>query len=449
MQRRGNHVWLVSGLATVAIVLAACGQRPGGSTATPIPAGSSGASSAPVELSGTLSVWTYPQGDSEKPIKASIQAFKALHPKLDIKLVVIPEGDPYFQKINTSLQAKNPPDIAIIEDRSWMKAGKVVRLDQQYFPKWGVTVDDFNPGGLARGTPTGNVKDGIYGIGDFLGGNILVYNKKMFADAGLTPPPADRSLTIQEYADICRKLTKPDANPNKYVYGCSMPEWAPPIQAKDVFGPDGRRATGNLNSPEMVNAFNIASALIRDKQAPSGSVLEAAAESDLFASGRLGITWTDFTETPKYKQNKIDFGLAPFFVIHSGESFVDTWTAAWGTFKDSKHPDAAIEFLHYMATEAQKQRPTISPDPPLSQKVAEQVGYGKDDPVKAEYLQVLKAAKPQVFVPPGVEAADWAELMRQMTVEKKTDAKPLLDAMADKVQKQLDQVWQRWDKLSG
>lgn len=435
---------LFAALVVISVVLAACGQRPGTSRATPAAQGSSG---APVELSGTMTIWTFPQGDDEKPIKAIIAAFKKLHPKLEPKLQVIAEGDPYFQKINTSLQAHNAPDIAIIEDRTWMKAGKVVRLDQDYFPKWGVSVGDFNSGGLARGTATGKVEDGIYAIGDFLGGNILVYNKAMFAAAGVADPPLDRSLTIQEYADICRKLTKPNADPNKSVYGCSMPEWAPPIQAKDVFGDDGRHALGNLNSPDMVNAFNVASALIRDKQAPSGSVLEAAAESDLFASGRLGITWTDFTETPKYQENKIDFGLAPFIVIHSGDSFVDTWTAAWGTFNDSKNKDAAIEFLHFIATDGQKLRPTISVDPPLSSKVAQEVGYGKDDPVKAQYLEVLKSAKPQVFVPPGVEAADFAELMRLMTVEGKSDAKPLLDDMAQKAQKQLDQVWDRYDRL--
>src|SRR5947208_16948921 len=114
----------------------------------------------------------------------------------------------------------------------------------------------------------------------------------------------------------------------------------------------------------------------------------------------MGITWNDFTYTATYKDNNIDFGLAPFFVIHSGESFVDTWTAAWGTFKESKNKSAAIEFLHWLATDGQKMRVTLSPDPPLSTTVAQEVGYGKDDPVKAAYLDVLKNAKPQVFVPP-------------------------------------------------
>jgi multiple sugar transport system substrate-binding protein len=437
-------------VALAAIILvAACGPRGGGQAATQTaPAGSPGTSTPPVELSGDLSVWTFPQGDDEKAIKAYGKEFEKLHPKVKVKLLVIAEGDPYSQKINTSLQAKSPPDIAVIEDRSWMKAGKVVKLDDQ-LAAWGISVADFNPGGMARVSPTGDVKDGVYAMGDFLGGNILVYNKKLFDAAGVPYPAADKSLTIKEYAEICRKLAKPDANPNNAVYGCSMPEWGPGIQAKDVFGEDGHQAEGNINSPEMVEAFNLASALQREKMAPTNEILEAATESDRFARGQIGITWSDFTEIPKYVENKIDFGMAPFFVIKDGESFVDTFTAPWGTFTDSKNKAAALEFLRFLATDGQRLRAELSADPPLSTKVAAEVGYGSDDPVKAQYLEVLKSAKAQVFVPPGVESWDPAELMRVMTVEGKTDAKPLLDAQAAKAQKELDAVWARWEKLGG
>ena len=249
-----------------------------------------------------------------------------------MKISVVPE-DTYGTKVNTALQAHKPPDIAVIEDRGWMKADRVLDLTP-YYASWGVDVADFNPGGIARATVEGNVADGVYGVGDFLGGNIFVYNKALFDAAGIPYPAADKSLTIQEYADICRKLAKPDPDPAKAVYGCSMPEWAPGIQTKDVFGADGRSAEGNLNSPEMVEAFNIAGQLVREKAAPGGTALTAIGESDLFAEGRLGITWTDFTETPKYDAAGLQYGLAPFIVIKQGESFVDTWTAPWGTFTD-------------------------------------------------------------------------------------------------------------------
>jgi ABC-type glycerol-3-phosphate transport system substrate-binding protein len=442
---------------TIALVVAAlfaasaCGPRGGATQATAGPTGPAGSPGAPtqaVELSGDLSVWTFPQGDDEKAIKTYGQEFEKLHPKVKVKVLTVAEGDPYAQKINTSLQAKNPPDIAIIEDRSWMQSGKVVKLDD-HFRQWGIDLADFNPGGMARVSPTGKIEGGVYAIGDYLGGNILVYNKKLFDDAGVAHPPSDRSLTIQEYADICRKLGKPNADPNKTIYGCAMPFDAPSIQGKNVWGEEGRQILGNVNSPEMVEAYNVGSALIRDKFAPSTDVLDAATEAARFARGQLAITWSDFVETATYTESGVDFGIAPYFVVKEGDSFVDTYTAPWGTFTDSKNKAAALEFLRFLATEGQRLRMTISPDPPLSTKVAEEAEYGKDDPVKKAFLDVLQFAQPQPFVPPGVEAWDPAEVMRLMTVEGQTDAKPILDAQATKAQTELDQAWERWDKLGG
>jgi multiple sugar transport system substrate-binding protein len=447
--RRLTALVLVCGL-----VASACGGRGTtvGETQAPTAtaaAGSGGAPASvdPASITGTLNIWTFPQGDDEVPIKAYIEEFTGRYPNVTPELLVIAEGDPYAQKINTALRARNPPEIAVIEDRSWMKAGRVMDV-RPHYEQWGVKVEDFAPGGLSRATVDGDVTGPIYGVGDFLGGNVLVYNKALFDAAGVEHPPADRSVHISEYADICRKIGKPDPDPNKAIYGCSMPEWSIGIQAKDVFGPDGRMAVGNLNSPQMVEAWSLASALVRDKLAPSGEVLEAAAESDRFAAGQIGITWTDFTEVGKYEEQGIDFGIAPFFVIHEGDNFVETWTAPWGVFNEAPNMTAGLEFLKYLATDGQRKRLEMSEDPSLSTVVANEAGYGNDDPVKKEYLAVLEAAAtPQVFVPPGVEAWDPAEVLRLMTVENQTDAKPILDEMATAAQEELDSAWEEWDEL--
>ena len=69
----------------------------------------------------------------------------------------------------------------------------------------------------------------------------------------------------------------------------------------------------------------------------------------------------------------IDFGIVPSPVQTGSESFVDTWTTAWGTFVESKHHHAALTFLEFMGTEAQRIRAEVSVDPPLSLKVAEEI----------------------------------------------------------------------------
>ena len=389
-----------------------------------------------------ISVWMFPQGDDEVAIHAFEKAWEKENPGKDLKVVVYPE-DQYQTKVSTALVAHNPPDVAIIENVDWMKVGYVKELTS-YFKDWGISVDDFNPGALSRGAVEGNPKDGVYGIGTFLGGNVLAYNKKMFDDAGVDYPSADKSMTYQQYADLCRKLAKPDPDPAKNVYGCSMPEFS--FGFYPIYGPDGHHAEGNMNSPELAQAFTVGAALISDKLAPSPSVLDTVSETDLFAQGKIAMTWTDFSAVPTYEEATINFGLAPFFVVEGQDDFVDTWTAAWGTFTESKHPDEALSFVKFLATEGQKLQMQATADPPLSTKVAQEAGYGKDDPIKEEFLGVLQNARAQVFVPPGEDVWDPAEVLRLLTVEKE-DAQAVLDDMAAEAQDSLDQVWANWEKL--
>lgn len=395
------------------------------------------------QQSNAISVWMFPQGDNEVAIRAFEAAFEKANPGKDVSIVVYPEGA-YETKINTALVAGAPPDVAIIENRDWMKAGYVVELTD-YLDDWGVSIDDYNPGGLSRGAVEADAEEGVYGIGTFLGGNVLVYNKALFDAAGVEHPSLDTSMNFDEYAAACRALAKPDRNPEQNVYGCAMPDFA--LAFYPIFGEDGHSAEGNMNAPELAHAFEVAASLINDKLAPSSSVLDTITEADLFAQGHIAMTWSDFSAVPLYQEGGIDFGMAPFFVVEGQPDLVDTWTAAWGTFTQSQHKEDAIAFLKFIATDAQLIQMQTTPDPPLSTKVAEEKGYGKDDPLKADFLEVLDNAHPLVFVPPGVEAWDSYEALRLLTVEGKSDAQPILDDMAAASQSQLEEVWQRWETL--
>ncbi len=394
--------------------------------------------------SDALSVWMFPQGDGEVAIHAYEAAFEKAHSGTNVEIVVYPEEE-YQTKINTALVAGNPPDVAIIESHDWMKAGYVVQLTD-HLKEWGVSATEFSAGGLARGTIEDDPSEGVYAIGDFLGGYPIVYNKALFDAAGIDYPSADTSMTFQQYADLCRRLARPDPDPAKAIYGCTMsPD---PFNFYPAYGADGRSPEGAMNSPELANAFEIAASLINGGFAPSGSILDTISDTDLFAQGQIGMGASDFSAVPTFEEANIDFGMAPFFVVQGQPDFVDTWTSAWGTFTESRHKDLALEFLRFIATDAQRIRMQVTPDPPLSTKVAVENRYGTDDPIKAQFLQVLANARPQVFVPPGEESWDPAEVLRLLTVEGQTDAKPILDDMAAKAQQRVLEIWDRWQTLS-
>ncbi|MDQ3688895.1 MAG: extracellular solute-binding protein [Chloroflexota bacterium] len=394
--------------------------------------------------SNAISMWMFAQGDDEAAIYAIEEAFEAANDGKDLEIVVYPEEE-YVTKVNTSLVAGNPPDVAIIESDDWMKAGYVVELTDK-LADWGVSIDDYNPGGLSRGALENDPANGVYGIGTFLGGNVLVYNKAMFDEAGVPYPSAEESMTFAEYADVCRELAQPNEDPTQTVYGCTMPSDIA-FGFYPIHGEDGRTAVGNMNAPELADAFDIGAALINEGLAPGSSVLDTISTSDLFAQNQIAITWSDFSAVPTYQEADIEFGMAPFFVVEGQDDFVDTWTAPWGTFTDSPHPDDALLLLEFIATEGQRIQMQATADPPLSTEVAEEQGFGEDDPVKQEFLGVLENARALVFAPPGEENWDPVEVMRRLTVDGDPAAQPILDEMAALAQERLDEVWARWETL--
>ena len=394
--------------------------------------------------SDAISVWMFAQGDDEAAIYAIEEAFEAANEGKDLEIVVYPEEE-YVTKVNTSLVAGNPPDVAIIESDDWMKAGYVVELTDE-LGEWGVSIEDYNAGGLSRGALENDPVNGVFGIGTFLGGNVLVYNKAMFDAAGVPYPSVDESMTFGEYADICRQLAQPNEDPTQTVYGCTMPSDIA-FGFYPIYGEDGRTAEGNMNAPELAEAFDIGAALINEGLAPGSSVLDTISTSDLFAQNQIAITWSDFSAVPTYQEAEIEFGMAPFFVVEGQEDFVDTWTAPWGTFTDSPHPEDALLLLEFMATEGQRIQMQATADPPLSTKVAEEEGFGEDDPVAQEFLTVLANARALVFAPPGEENWDPVEVMRRLTIDGDPAAQPILDELAARAQERLDEVWARWETL--
>jgi multiple sugar transport system substrate-binding protein len=396
---------------------------------------------SPVELA----VWMYPQ--DTKSLNAYKKAFEKKYSNITVKYVNYPE-DNYVTKVNVALQAHNPPDVAVMEERAWMKAGLTADL-APFYKAWGINVNDFAPGGVARFTLEDGPKQGIFGVGDFLGGNIIVYNKALFDQAGAEYLPTERSLEWPDYAALARKVAQPNSNPTKRVYGASAPDWGFGIWQKWVYGKDGRKVLGNLNTEPEIEAWNLGTALVRDDVAPSAQAVSTVTEPDLFTQKRIAMTWTDFTFMNDYQAANIDFGIAPWPVIKGSGSFVDTWTAPWGTFVESKNLHAALTFLQFLGTDAQRIRAKVSSDPPLSLKVAREIDWSKGDPIKEQYLKVLEvASQAQPFVPTLPEGTyDTVETYNKMTVQGQTEAKPILDEAAKKTQPLLNKAWKDWEAL--
>lgn len=153
--------------AVLAVVLTACG---GGSS-----------SSGPVEIA----VWHGYQDTEGEVFKGLIDQYNKEHP--DVKVSELySSNDLVLQKVLTAVRGGSAPDVAYMFG-SWSpniaKIPQVVDMaDEVSGPDW--NWDDFYPAEREAAT----VGDKVVGVPALVDNLAIVYNKKLFADAGVAPP---------------------------------------------------------------------------------------------------------------------------------------------------------------------------------------------------------------------------------------------------------------------
>lgn len=175
--------------AVMAIVVAACtgGASPSPQASTPAAGGA--------ELSGTIS-FLHKYGDPRYTpyFDSVVAAYEAAHPK--VKIDVTAETDQGVKDKLRVLAASNTlPDIYFSWAGDFTKKfvrGNLARdLSGDVTGAW---KDSFAPGALAAYTYDGK----LYGVPITLDAKYLIYNKKMFTDAGVSVP-----TTLEQLLTVC------------------------------------------------------------------------------------------------------------------------------------------------------------------------------------------------------------------------------------------------------
>src|SRR6266496_3813244 len=182
--------WLGVAVASslVALGLAACG-----SDATD---GSGGGT--------TVTIWEGYTQTEAKAFAHLVSEYNKAHPGTTVSSLFV-NNDNSLQKVLTAVRGGSPPDIAYLYG-SW--APNVAQIPQvanltQVVERPDVNWDDFWTGERAVATVNGKVI-GIPAVVDNLA---VVYDKTLFAKAGLQPPGPD--WTWQEFVADAKKLTNP------------------------------------------------------------------------------------------------------------------------------------------------------------------------------------------------------------------------------------------------
>ena len=195
--RRSSRKAVAVSVAALCLAVAGCG-------------GGDGSSNGKTKIT----VWegyTDVEGDAFQQL---VDEFNTSHKDIEVK-VLETNNDYVLQKVLTAVRGGTPPDVAYLYG-SWApnvaKIPSVVDLTSTVESS-AVNWDDFYPGERAVTT----VDDKVIGMPALVDNLAIVYNKKLFEKAGITPPTPE--WTWDDFRAAAKALTDPAAK----QYGTSYP----------------------------------------------------------------------------------------------------------------------------------------------------------------------------------------------------------------------------------
>jgi len=369
---------LLTALAAAGLLAGACGGG-GSPTPTAAPAGSGAPSANPEggytgpEVTISYSIWGDPA--ELRSQQAIVDAFHSANPKITVD-VTVSDWDAYWDKLQTGLAGGAAPDVFAMDGPLFPDyQSRDVLLDLAPY----VERDAFDLTQLVdQGVAVFTTSDGgQYGLPRDLNTIILYYNRSMFDAAGLAYP--DESWDWAKLVEAGTALTKDDNGDGTvdqwgfYTETTDMENyWSSLVwqNGGDIISAD--RTTTLLGTPEAAGGIQFLQDLIwKDKIMADPALF--AETGDAFEQGKAAMeangSWLVPTHTAAAEDLGFEFGLAPLPKGPAGRYTSVNPTGAV-VYKGSKAPDAAWEFVKYLASPAaQEQLMLLQASLPVSKEV--------------------------------------------------------------------------------
>ena len=383
----------LAGLLTVltgAAVLAACGTD---STSS----GGGGGGT-------TIQIWEgYTQVEA-KAFAHLVSEYEATHPGQKVNTLYV-NSDNTLQKVLTAVRGGSPPDIAYLYG-SW--APNVAQIPQvvnltQVVQRPGVNWNDFWTGERAVATVNGKVI-GIPAVVDNLA---VVYNKTLFAKAGLQPPGP--GWTWQDFVADAKKLTNPAIKQFGTAYVTPGTEdtvwhWEPLLweAGGQLLTPDNKKAAFD-SAAGLASLNTLRTMAVTDKSMyldPSDS-----AYANLFNSGKVGMLVTGPWDLATFNNVKYGVQVLPSYPGTSGGHQTISGPDNWVIFNNGPARTAAAEqFVLWLTAATQDKYFAVQTgDLPIRQSVGSDASVTQQMntavPGMAAFISNLgnvKQARPQI-----------------------------------------------------
>jgi len=325
---------LTAGMIGGSAIIASCAPTPAPAAPEEGPAKEE-ATAAPAAQQATVQYWSYRTRfeETEPPL---LEKFMDANPDIKVEWQYVP-WQQYWEKLNATLAAGNPPDVwntAPTYFFEYILRNQLTDLTEML--KRDVDMDDFHVQAL----------NGYDLLGKYYGAPINIvtamcfFNKSLFDEAGVEPPPLDGDWTWDDYLEKCQALTTA-LNPGEKImtWGGNafqsswwldeviMSNGGTPL--KGEFRRDLVGMEGNYDDPICCETFSFQNDLINTyKVSPPAGEFEG--QGDPLLTGRLGMTWAlpfgvltyadapfewDLTQIPVGSQERVTYGGADGLVI--------------------------------------------------------------------------------------------------------------------------------------
>jgi multiple sugar transport system substrate-binding protein len=292
----------------------------------------------------TVDLWHGQTDTGKKAIDALIKQFNDTHPL--IKIVGGGGGvtsDSMLQKVTAGLAAGSFPDIAYIFGSD---LASITRSPQVVDLSGAVDLKDAWP--AARDAVT--VKDKVRAVPALVDALCVVYNKKLFAAAGVPEPKAN--WTWDDFVGTAQKLN----NPAKGVFGTGWPGvgdedtvWRlwPMIWdlGGDVVTEDGKSVAFDKVGEQVLGTID---KLRSDKSLYVDPKPGSEQLYQVFLGGRMAMVATGPWQLPDVLDKGIDYGVVPL-PSYSGKPVTISGPDTWTVFDNGKaRVKAATEFVKWL-----------------------------------------------------------------------------------------------------
>ncbi len=339
----------LAGLAALTLALVGCTGSSGSGSSQP----SSGASPT-----GTVTIqfWHAQTDEDAKVMQRLVNAFNASHPNIVVQASTggTSTGD-LLPKVTTAIAAGTYPDIAYIYGSyaaNIAQSGKTVNLANR-INEPGFNWNDLYPASRQIVAPGGKV----IGFPALIDNLSVIYNKKLFAAAGVPAPSPD--WTWSDFRNVAKELT----NPAKHIYGVNYPIGGDLLDTSWRFFPGLWQRGGQVLSPDHKQAlFNspagVANLTLWQQMATvdKSVYLDPTAEKaePLFTSGHLAMFVSGPWEVPTLNQAKVDWGDVQLPAVNTNHQTV-SGPDNWVVFNhNSARVNASIEFLKWLTAPQQE-----------------------------------------------------------------------------------------------